>query len=306
MSAFTAAGLIRPPRLRAGARVALVAPAGPMADERIDIALDRCRRFGLEPVLGEAARSRHREYLAGSDELRRDDLRRAFTDPEIDAVWALRGGYGTMRLLADLDLSGLALAPRAYIGFSDNTAVHLALHTRGVVSFHGPHAGGDATDLTELVMQRVLWNDRAAGVLPLPDDRPAVTLAGGTAEGPLIGGNLSLLAAMCGTRAAPVADGAILFVEEIGEEAYRLDRAWTQLELAGVLDGVAGIAFGRFTDCGDDVIDLLQLLTARLAVPTLADLPIGHEPDNWTLPLGVGARLDAGRGTLELLEPAVD
>jgi muramoyltetrapeptide carboxypeptidase len=106
----------------------------------------------------------------------------------------------------------------------------------------------------------------------------------GSAEGHLIGGNLSLLAAMCGTPAAPRADGAILFVEEIGEEGYRIDRAWTQLELAGVLDGVAGIAFGRFTDCGDGVFELLHRLTAPLGVPVVADLPIGHEPDNWTLP----------------------
>lgn len=306
MSASTAAGLIRPPRLRPGARVALVAPAGPMAEERIEVALDRCRRFGLEPVLGASARSLHGTYLAGPDDDRRRDLRRAFGDPGIAAVWALRGGYGTMRLLADLDLSGVPAAPRAFIGFSDNTAVHLALHARGVVSFHGPHAGGDATDLAERTLQQVLWHDRPAGVLPLPDDRPAVVLAGGTAEGRLIGGNLSLLAAMCGTPAAPRADGAILFLEDIGEEAYRLDRAWTQLELAGALDGVAGIALGRFTDCGDDVIDLLRSLTERLGVPTLADLPIGHEPDNWTLPLGVRATLDAGSGTLELLEPAVD
>lgn len=305
MTARTAAGLIRPQRLHAGARVALVAPAGPMAEERIAVALERCHRFGLEPVLGAAARGRFRGYLAGTDDDRRSDLRRAFADPGIDAVWALRGGYGTMRLLAELDLSQLAAAPRAFIGFSDNTAVHLALHARGVVSFHGPHAGGESTDLAERALQQVLWNDEPAGVLPLPAARPAVVLAGGSAEGPLIGGNLSLLAAMCGTPAAPRADGAILFVEDIGEEAYRLDRAWTQLELAGVLDGVAGVALGRFTDCGEDVMELLQLLTARLGVPTLAELPIGHEPDNWTLPLGVRARLDAGSGTLEILEPAV-
>jgi muramoyltetrapeptide carboxypeptidase len=298
-------GLVRPPRLRAGSRVALVAPAGPMAEERIEIALDRCRRFDVEPVLGRAARNRHVDYLAGSDEDRRDDLRRALNDPGIDAVWALRGGYGTMRLLQQLDLAPVRTSPRAYIGFSDNTAVHLALLARGVVSFHGPHAGADATDLTERVLRRLLWETEPAGLLETPPERPPCALSAGTAEGPLVGGNLSMLAAMCGTPAAPRAEGGILFVEEIGEEGYRIDRAWTQLELSGVLDGVAGIAFGRFTDCDDGVFELLHRLTGGLGVPVVADLPIGHEADNWTLPMGVKARLNADGASLEILEPAV-
>jgi muramoyltetrapeptide carboxypeptidase len=297
--------MILPPRLRQGSRVALVAPAGPLAPERIDIALDRCRRFGFEPVLGASARGRYRTYLAGADADRLHDMQHAIGDRDIDAIWALRGGYGTMRLLAQLDLAPLLEVPKAYIGFSDNTAVHLAIHARGLVPFHGPHASGDATEMSEHVLLRVLRDPGPAGALPVPPDRPAVTLAPGTAEGPLLGGNLSLLAAMCGTPAPPRARGAILFVEEIEEPAYRIDRAWTQLVLTGALDGVAGIAFGRFTNCEDFDVELLRELTAPLGVPVLADLPFGHEPDNWTLPLGVRARLDAGRGTIELLEGAV-
>ncbi|MGH7464920.1 MAG: S66 peptidase family protein [Longimicrobiales bacterium] len=299
--------MIRPPRLREGARVALIAPAGPITDERIEIALDRCARLGLVPALGAAARGRHGGYLAGNDDERLDDLQWALTSPEIDAVWALRGGYGTMRLLNRLDLEPIARRPRAYIGFSDNTAVHLALLARHVVSFHAPHAGGDATPLAEQCLRDVLFDARAAGVLPLPAAPRPVTLRPGAAEGPLIGGNLALLAAMCGTPGAPVARAAIVFVEDIGEHGYRVDRQWTQLVLAGALDGVAGIAFGRFTDCGDsaEVRALLQTFADDAGVPAVMDLPIGHEPDNWTLPLGVRARLDASRGTLELLEPAV-
>jgi muramoyltetrapeptide carboxypeptidase len=299
--------MIRPPRLREGARVALIAPAGPITEERIDIALDRCARLGLVPVMGAAARSRHGGYLAGSDDDRFADLQWALTAPDIDAVWALRGGYGTMRLLQRIDLAPLQADPRAYIGFSDNTAVHLALLARGVVSFHAPHAGGDSTALAEQCLHNVLFNARAAGVLPLPESPRVLTLREGVAEGPLIGGNLALLAGMCGTPGAPVARDAILFVEDVGEHAYRLDRQWTQLALAGALEGVAGIAFGRFTDCGeaDEVRALLQQFADEAGVPAVMQLPIGHEPDNWTLPLGVRARLDAVRGTLELLEPAV-
>jgi muramoyltetrapeptide carboxypeptidase len=296
--------MIRPPRLREGSRVALVAPAGPVAEERVEIALDRCRRFGLEAVPGGAARLVHAGYLAGPDDDRLRDMQFALTDPSIDAVWALRGGYGTMRLLRQLDLAPLVSAPKAFIGFSDNTAVHLALHARGVTSFHAPHAGGDSTAMSEACLRQVLWHDSAAGALPAAE-RPPVRLRGGTAEGPLVGGNLTLLAAMCGTPAQLSAGGCILFLEEIDEQPYRIDRAWTQLVLAGVLDGVAGVAFGRFTECGSDVTELLERLAAPLGVPVLAELPIGHEPDNWTLPLGVSARLDADAAILELLEPAV-
>ncbi|CAN5632646.1 LD-carboxypeptidase [soil metagenome] len=297
--------MIRPPRLRPGSRVALIAPAGPIADERYEAALSRCRRLGLEPVTGDSARGRHRGYLAGTDVARLADFQQAISDPGIDALWALRGGYGTMRLLAQLDLAPLLERPKAFIGFSDNTAVHLALQARGLVSFHGPNAGADATDLSERSLHSVLFDSRPAGVLELPASRPATALVGGVAEGPLIGGNLALLAAMCGTPAAPREAGAILFLEDVGETAYRLDRAWTQLVLAGSLDNVAGIALGRFTDCGDDVPELLHALAEPLHVPVLAELPIGHEPDNWTLPLGVRARMDTSAGTLELLEGAV-
>jgi muramoyltetrapeptide carboxypeptidase len=297
--------MILPPRLRAGARVALVAPAGPLAAERVDNALERCARLELEPVLGASARSRHGAYLAAPDVERLADLQHALLDPQIAAVWALRGGYGTMRLLAQLDLAPVVNAPKPFIGFSDNTAVHLAFHARGVVSYHGPHAGGDATELAERCLRDVLWRAEPAGVLELPAAPAPVTLTGGVAEGPLVGGNLSLLASMCGTPATPRAAGAILFVEDIGEPTYRLDRAWTQLLLAGVLDDVAGVALGRFTDCEDDAAEVLAELVRPLGVPAVLDLPISHEPDNWTLPLGVRARLDATRGTLELLEPAV-
>jgi muramoyltetrapeptide carboxypeptidase len=296
--------MIRPPRLRPGSRIALIAPAGPVAPARIEVALERCDRLGFEPVLGASARGSH-GYLAGTDEERLADFRRAIADPEIDAIWAIRGGYGTMRLLSWLDLSPLVAAPRAFIGFSDNTAVHLALQARGLVSFHGPHAGGDASELSERCFRDVLCEAAAAGVLEQPLDRTAVALSGGSAEGPLAGGNLALLAAMCGTPAPPVATGAILFIEDIGEAAYRVDRAWMQLELSGVLDGVAGVAIGSFTECGEGVQELLYEMATRLGVPVVSALPIGHEPDNWTLPLGIRGRLDATQCTLELLEPAV-
>src|SRR5690606_18192421 len=196
--------LQRPPRLRPGARVALIAPAGPVDDERIERAITNCERLGLEPVLAAAARERA-DYLAGSDALRARDLRDALTDPAIDAVWAIRGGYGTMRTLAELrQLPQHPVKP--YIGFSDNTAVHLALLRSGVVSFHGPHAGGEFPEFTEAAMRRVLF-DAATGPLPMDDVEEPVTIRGGSAEGQLIGGNLSLVSSLVGTPWQPELSG---------------------------------------------------------------------------------------------------
>ncbi len=299
----------RPPRLRAGSRVALIAPAGPVDDARVERALANCRSLELVPVIGAAARL-HADYLAGDDAARAADLRRALTDETVDAVWALRGGYGTMRTLSTLN--GLPAAPpKAYIGFSDNTAVHLALLRAGTVSFHAPHAGGELPPFAEEAFRRVLFSSRPAGLLPLPVGAPPpVALEAGQAEGELVGGNLSLLASLVGTPWQLDAHGRILFIEEIAEPFYKVDRMLTQLRLARALDGAAAIVLGQFTDCTTEdctqPLDvLLRDLLAPLRIPIGYGYPFGHVSDNWTLPLGVRARFDAAAGTLELLEPAV-
>lgn len=298
----------KPPRLRAGARVALIAPAGPVSDEKIDAALARCEAFGLLPVPGESVRERT-GYLAGSDTLRLADLARAIDDPAIDAIWALRGGYGTMRLLRDLELHGLTGRPRAYIGFSDNTALHLALTRAGLVSFHGPHAGGEFPAMTDACFRRVLFDATPPGELPAPLSGTPAAIVPGTARGRLAGGNLSLLAAACGTACALRTEGAILFLEDIGEPAYRVDRALTQLRLAGCLDGVAGLVIGRFTEVPDDgdleVAGVLREFAVALGVPAISGAPIGHVAENWTIPVGCMAELRADAGALSVTEAAV-
>lgn len=301
---------IRPRALAPGARVALVAPAGPLDPDRIDRSVERCRDLGLEPVVGASAGARHR-YLAGTDAQRLTDLQAAFDDSGVDAVWALRGGYGTQRILDRLDLDRQLRDPVPFIGFSDNTSLHMRHAALGVVSFHGPHPGADFPAATGEAFRLVLFEGGPAGVLPIRegDPRPR-TLAGGTADAPLVGGNLAILASLCGTRDAPAARDRILFMEDVGEPAYRVDRMLLQLERSGVLEGVAGLALGRFTGSMEEddhpVLDVLEELAGRLGVPTVADLPFGHVEHNWTLPVGVRVRLDADAGTLEVLEPAVD
>lgn len=301
---------VRPPRLARGSRVALIAPAGPLTQERIEISLRRCHELGLEPVLGASARKRA-GYLAGTDAERAADLQAALDDDSIDAIWALRGGYGSVRLLEHLDFSRVRERPKAYIGFSDNTTLHLTLFNAGVVSFHGPHPGGDFPPETREAFERVLFRDVAAGKLPLRDSDPRPrTLRPGHARGALIGGNLSILAAACGTNACLQARGCIVFIEEVSEPNYRVDRALAQLMHAGAFVGVAGFAFGRFTEPPPSENDraleeVLLEIADRLRVPAALDFPIGHIEHNWTIPVGVAGELDADSATLTIIEPAV-
>lgn len=314
--------LVRPPRLARGSRIALVAPAGPLL-ERDDItrAVALCRALDYEPHVAAHAGGHH-GYFSGTDEERLGDLNQALRHPEIDAIWCLRGGYGITRILDQVDFEALTRRPRAVIGYSDVTALLAGVgRAAGVVAFHGPTARAAMPSFTRRHFSRVLGNPEPAGVLePLPqpsdvlvprDDR-VVTVRGGVAEGTLAGGNLSLLQCLIGTAFLPDLDGALLVLEDVGEALYRIDRMLAHLRAAGALAGLRGVLVGRFTGLGRHIDDgsfgLDQVLAhyfAPLGVPVLSGLPIGHIDDQWTIPLGVRARMDADAGTLELLEAAV-
>ncbi len=303
---------IRPSALQPGARVALVAPAGPLAPEAVDRAVERVRSRGWEPRVGEYARGRH-GYLSGTDEERAADLNHALRTADNDAIWFLRGGYGTMRILDRIDWDALLARHRPVIGFSDNTAIHLGLQRHGLVSFHGPHPAAELPEFAARQLHTLLTTTRPVGRLPFPAGSRgrAETVASGRAEGPLVGGNLALIAATLGTPYAVRAEGAILCLEEVGELTYRIDRLISQLLLAGVLDAVAGVALGAFSDCPDEgaagiptPAEVIRERLEGLGVPVALGFPFGHVAESWTLPLGVRAALDADAGTLELLEPA--
>lgn len=299
------ASYLSPPALPPGVRVALVSPAGPSSAERIAASIERCRQLGWEAIVGASAGERS-GYMAGPDENRLSDLNRAIRDPTIDAIWAIRGGYGVLRVVEQLDLAPLRDRPKAFIGFSDNTILHLAFARAGLVSFHGPHAGGAFPPFTDRWFRRLLRDPGFTGRLDEPDESAAVTLRGGVAEGLLAGGNLALLASACGTPWALRGRGRLILIEDVNEPDYRIDRSLTQLRLAGCLDGAAGIAFGGFSwteadRAGAMVIEVLRERTARLGIPVLAGLPFGHVDEQWTLPLGRRARIDAGGGVVELL-----
>ncbi len=299
---------VKPEGLRAGDRVAVVAPAGPFDRDAFDAGL-RVLAERYEPHFDESLFARTR-YLAGADARRLDELRAALSDESVRAVFAARGGYGTMRLLAGLwpTLRGSrAQLVKPVVGFSDITALHLALQAAGRVSVQGPV-------VTQLGTQPREVADRLFRLLESTDS-PASPLTGlplteGVAEGPLLGGNLSVLTRLLGTPYLPPLDGAILLLEDVGERPYRLDRMWTHLALAGAFERVAGLALGEFTDCEErdaeyGSADVLGALAAETGLPCVSGLPMGHGAVNLPVPLGCRVRLDANAGSLTFLEAAV-
>ena len=319
---MTSTSVVRPPRLSPGARVALVCPSGAVL-ERDDFtrAEELCQALGLVPVLMPNTGRRH-GYLAGTDAERLDDLQRALNDESVAVVWAVRGGFGTTRILAHVDFSPLRERPKVLLGFSDVTTILLKAHAdTGLVTFHGPVARNGLTPFAREHLEQVLFNPSPAGKLSLPAPRGGVIvpreprvvpIVPGVAEGRLVGGNLTLIQCLIGTGALPSFDGAILFLEETAEALYRVDRMFAHLRDAGLLKGLAGVAIGLFTDMpkgaegGTRAFDevLLDYLEP-FGIPAARGFPIGHVDDQWTLPIGARARLDATAGILSLLEAGV-
>jgi muramoyltetrapeptide carboxypeptidase len=314
--------VLLPVPLRAGGAVAVVAPSGPVQDDQLDAGVAQLTTWGYRPVVMPHTRDVH-GHLAGTDDARLEDLNAALADPDVRAVWTARGGYGLTRILDRIAWDALAADPKPLVGFSDTTALHLAAWKRlRLVSFHGQFAGRahllarypDAA----AHLRSLLAGEVRAGPLPALDgERPPRVVAGGCAEGRLLGGNLTLLTATIGTPWQLDTAGAVLLVEEVGEEPYAIDRSLTQLRGAGLLDDVAGVIVGRFRGCdpvpkvpgrggvpvapssatADEVV--VERL-GDLGVPVLADLPVGHVDRHLALPHGAEVRLDADRGVLEL------
>jgi muramoyltetrapeptide carboxypeptidase len=311
------APVIKPSALREGDAVAVVAPASNLKADFLERGVAELERLGFraryEPGILDKAR-----YTAGDDRRRAAELTRAFADPEIKAVWAARGGYGSMRLFKLLDESLIGRRPKVFIGYSDITALSLYFYRRfGWVTFHGPMAakdlaGGEGHYDRETLIKAV------TGASPVGEIRSNKTEilhrgAGGRVTGRLLGGCLSLITAMMGSPDELDTRGSILFLEDTATRPYAIDRMLQQLKLAGKFNEVRGIVFGEMTDCvqhadqGYRIQDVLAECTADLNVPVMFGLPSGHSPlGNLTLPLGVTATLDAYRGALSIDEAAVE
>jgi len=303
--------VVRPPALRPGDTVLLVSPSGPTRPERVARGVELLTSWGLRPVLAPNAYAR-RGYLAGDDALRAADLNAAFADPTVRGVLCTRGGYGAQRVVDLIDMAAVRRDPKVVAGFSDITALQLALW-RGarLATVHGPGAAwlDERTPAASAESLRAALMCPEPVVVPrVPEEETASVVVPGTATGRLLGGNLCLLVSSIGTPDMPDLTGAILLIEDVAEPPYKVDRMLTHLRRTGLLAGLAGVAVGQFTDCADDwavsVADVLAERLGDLGVPVLGGLPIGHGAGQITVPLGVPATLDTAAGTLTV-SPAV-
>jgi muramoyltetrapeptide carboxypeptidase len=304
-----------------GDLVGLVNPAGAtFHPDDAAIASETLAALGLKVRHGEHLLDR-RGYLAGRDQDRAADINAMFADPEIKALLALRGGWGCARILPLLDYELIRRQPKIILGYSDITALLLALNAKtGLVTFHGPVGTSTWNAFTVDHFQRLLFAAESPllenpkkedGALVQLENR-ILTLHPGRARGRLLGGNLSVLTDLLGSDYLPDFAGSILFLEEIGEDIYRVDRMLTQLALAGILKEISGFIFGRCTSCaagkGYGSLTLPEILVDHikpLGIPAWYGSMIGHIEDKFTIPLGIEAKIDAESGRIRLLEPAV-
>ena len=310
--------LLKPPRLRPGDVIGVIAPASPMKHDRLENGIRYLESLGYKTKVGKAV-YREQGYLAGRDRDRADDINRMFRDRRVQAIFCIRGGYGTPRLLPLLDYDAIRANPKIFVGYSDITAIQLAMLQRtGLVTFSGPmvasEMGKGIDPFTEESFWRLVTHPEPFGDLVRPAAGRYDLISRGSAAGPVIGGCLSLVVSLVGSPYFPEAAGSIFCVEEIGEAPYRIDRMLTQLREAGILKNIGGFVLGQMTDCvaTDDepsqtLDDLMRDFIKPLKVPAISGLDYGHVNVKHTLPFGVRAELIA-RGTqskLRLVESAV-
>jgi muramoyltetrapeptide carboxypeptidase len=322
-SAIKSKKIIKPKRLKAGDTLGVIAPSSSLSDKTIETAVSNLTELGFKVKLGKNVRAKN-GYLAGTDAQRLEDLHWAFSDPEVDAVWCIRGGYGATRILPQVDFKLIKKHPKIFIGYSDITALHVAIFQKtGLVTFHGPVGTSDYSDFTKPYVWELLTKPTPQYVLKHSEEnlknesnlyKPEVITAG-KCRGQLIGGNLSLLSAMDGTPfALRDLKGKILFIEDVDERPYRVDRMLTQMLQCNDFRQLAGIALGIFDGCNpidrekDVTLSLMECLKDRLGnlgIPVMYGLSFGHIRNQYTLPVGIEAELNTEGGTITLLEASV-
>jgi len=315
--------LLKPPRLKPGSVVGLVSPAGATWErEELDIVQDAVRALGLVPRLAPHLLDRY-GYLAGQDKDRAADINQLFADPQVAALLPIRGGWGSSRMLPYLDYDRIRQNPKILVGFSDITALTLAIYGRTrVVTFHGPNGLTSWRPQQTEYFRRILFAGEAITFQNLKDgddeDRlmqvknRIQTITPGQARGRLIGGNLSVFSGIVGSPYVPDFQGAILFLEDTNENIYRIDRLMTHLKIAGVFDKLAGFIFGQCSGCAPDAdygsLTLEEVVWDHikpLGIPAWYGAMIGHIEPIVTLPIGLEVEIDASAGTIRMLEPAV-
>jgi muramoyltetrapeptide carboxypeptidase len=304
--------LLKPARLQPGDLVGINAPGGFTTEAALDKAVANIESLGLRARLGANVHYVYGNY-AGTVEQRLQDLHAMFRDPDIKAIWAIRGGSGCISLLEHIDYKLIRAHPKVLIGYSDLTCLHLALLRKaGLVTFHGPVASSTFSDYSVAQLQNVLMTPQDRYTITMFNEHTPRAVHGGIATGRLIGGNLSMFAALEGTPYAADFKNAILYLEDVNEEPYRIDRWMTQLQLSQGFRRAAAVMLGIFENCeapeGDSALTLDETVDQHLLPltrPAVAGYSFGHIRNQFTIPVGLRACLDAGNHTLTLLEPAV-
>jgi len=308
--------MLKPKALKLGDMIGVVAPSSPTSEANVKLAKQQLEGLGFKVKLAPSCYATH-GYLAGKDQLRADDLNNMFADKGIDGIICLRGGYGAPKILNKVDFELIKSNPKVFVGYSDITALHMAMNQiSNLVTFHGPMGSSDIAhgldDFSKNEFLRAIMDTNAMGKISNPVGKDVECLVGGKARGIIIGGNLSLIAATMGTTYEIDTKGKILFLEEIGEEPYSVDRMLTQLALGGKLKDAVGIILGDWNDCEpkkhDESLSLIEVfneIVVPYGKPTIFDLKAGHCTPKVTLPFGVNALLDAGEGKLIIEEGAL-
>lgn len=305
---------LKPTRLKRGDTVAISSPAGAIWDDKLVPEFTAILEgLGLKVILGKTLSQRY-GFLAGDDALRAKELNDFFADKTIKAILSAKGGWGCARLLDKIDFEIIKANPKIIMGFSDITCLLNAIYAKtGLITFHGPVGNSSWGDFSMKYVKQVLFEGKRSllSTTGYAQDTP-VTLTGGKAKGVLVGGNMSVLTAMLGSNYLPSWKGKILFLEETAEEPYRLDRMITHLKIAGVLDQLAGFVWGKCVKCEaeepEKAFTFMQILDQQikpLNIPAFYGAMIGHIENKYTLPIGVEVEMDADKGTIQLLEPAV-
>ena len=310
--AAAAPTLQKPKALKPGDCIGILGPATLAGDTDFSKAVELLHKLGYRTKMAPSATATW-GYFAGTDSQRAADINHFFADDSVQAILCLRGGYGASRVLDRLDYAEIAKHPKLFIGYSDITALHAALTQKShIVTIHGPMLTSFKAEYSDYTVQNFakgLTNTQAPGPVPMPMGQSMQTVVPGKAEGTLIGGNLTIINSLVGTPSAIDGRGKLLFIEEVGDAPYRIDRALQQLWQSGLLQQVNGIVYSEFHDCTDDVapgdftLDEILAYYGRLAgVPVMKGLPVGHAPDNYFLPLGTHAVMNAGKdGNAELI-----